>query len=63
MSIQTLASLTCALLALAATFQAGLAAGAPWGAAAYGGGACRRTVGAGAVPALLAVLCALIAAS
>ncbi len=37
MNPQALAWLTCALLALAASFQVGLAAGAPWGAAAYGG--------------------------
>jgi hypothetical protein len=35
--IQVIASLAVALLVLAAAFQLGLAAGAPWGAAAYGG--------------------------
>ena len=37
MSIEVIALLAVALLVLAATFQLGLAAGAPWGAAAYGG--------------------------
>jgi hypothetical protein len=37
MNTQVIALLAVALLALAAAFQLGLAAGAPWGAAAYGG--------------------------
>ena len=37
MNAVVLAWLTTALLALAAAFQIGLAAGAPWGAVAYGG--------------------------
>ncbi len=37
MNTVVLASLTTALLALSAAFQIGLAGGAPWGAAAYGG--------------------------
>lgn len=37
MNIQVIAALAVALLALAAAFQVGLAVGAPWGAAAYGG--------------------------
>ncbi len=37
MNIQVVAALAVALLALAAAFQLGLAVGAPWGAAAYGG--------------------------
>ena len=37
MNIEVIALLAVALLALAAAFQLGLAAGAPWGAAAYGG--------------------------
>ena len=37
MDIHDIALLAVALLALAAAFQVGLAAGAPWGAAAYGG--------------------------
>jgi hypothetical protein len=36
-NIEFLAQLAAALLALAVAFQVGLAAGAPWGAAAYGG--------------------------
>jgi hypothetical protein len=36
-STPTIAAVAIALLALAAAFQIGLAAGAPWGAAAYGG--------------------------
>lgn len=36
-NIQVIALLAVALLALAAAFQIGLAVGAPWGAAAYGG--------------------------
>jgi hypothetical protein len=35
--IEIIAAPAIALLALAAAFQVGLAAGAPWGAAAYGG--------------------------
>jgi hypothetical protein len=46
-SIQVIALLAVALLAIAAVFQVGLAAGAPWGAAAYGG---RTISGAGALP-------------
>lgn len=46
-SIQVIALIAAALLAMAAAFQVGLAAGAPWGAAAYGG---RVIVGAGALP-------------
>lgn len=42
MNIQTVAVLAIMLLALAAAFQIGLAAGAPWGAAAYGGRAVSR---------------------
>ena len=41
--------LATALLAIAAAFQLGLAAGAPWGAAAYGG---RAASGGGALPGL-----------
>ena len=37
MNVLVLAWLAVALLALAVAFQLGLAAGAPWGAAAYGG--------------------------
>jgi hypothetical protein len=49
MGIQVIATLAIALLVLAAAFQVGLAAGAPWGAAAYGG----RAVSAdGALPAM-----------
>lgn len=44
-----LAWLAVALLALAAAFQLGLAAGAPWGAAAYGG---RAVTGDGGLPAV-----------
>jgi hypothetical protein len=47
MYLQVLATLAVALLALAAAFQVGLAAGAPWGAAAYGG---RAASGSGALP-------------
>ena len=47
MEIQIIAWFAVALLALAAGFQFGLAAGAPWGAAAYGGRADR---GGGALP-------------
>jgi hypothetical protein len=36
-STPTIAAVAIALLALSAAFQIGLAAGAPWGAAAYGG--------------------------
>jgi hypothetical protein len=36
-NLEALAYLAVALLALAAAFQVALAAGAPWGAAAYGG--------------------------
>jgi hypothetical protein len=46
-SLQVIAVLAVALLALAAAFQVGLAAGAPWGAAAYGG---RAACGDGALP-------------
>ena len=49
MSIQVIAVLAVALLALAAAFQLGLAAGAPWGAAAYGGRAASED---GALPGL-----------
>jgi hypothetical protein len=45
--IEVIALLAVALLALAAAFQLGLAVGAPWGAAAYGG----RVVSHGALPA------------
>jgi hypothetical protein len=45
--IDVIALLAVTLLALAAAFQLGLAAGAPWGAAAYGG----RVVPDGALPA------------
>jgi len=41
-STQVIALLAVVLLALAAAFQLGLAAGAPWGAAAYGGRATSR---------------------
>jgi hypothetical protein len=44
---QVIAMLTVALLALAAAFQLGLAVGAPWAAAAYGG---RAVSGDGALP-------------
>ena len=37
MNLEVIAVLAVVLLALAAAFQVGLAAGAPWGAAAYGG--------------------------
>ena len=47
MNIQVIALLAVALLALAAAFQLGLAAGAPWGAAAYGG---RAVSGEGVLP-------------
>ena len=47
MNIQVIAVLAVALLALAAAFQLGLAAGAPWGAAAYGG---RAVTGEGVLP-------------
>jgi hypothetical protein len=46
-NIQVIAALAVALLALAAAFQFGLAAGAPWGAAAYGG---RVASGDGTLP-------------
>ena len=49
MDIQLAAWLAVALLVLGATFQMGLAAGAPWGAAAYGGRAVR---GDGSLPRL-----------
>jgi hypothetical protein len=45
--IHVIAALATALLALAAAFQVALAAGAPWGAAAYGG---RAVSGDGALP-------------
>jgi hypothetical protein len=45
-NLQALAYLAVALLALAAAFQVALAAGAPWGAAAYGG----RVVSGGVLP-------------
>jgi hypothetical protein len=41
-NLQVITALTVALLALAAAFQFGLAAGAPWGFAAYGGRAASR---------------------
>lgn len=49
MGVNTLvfASITTALLALGAAFQIGLAVGAPWGAAAYGG---RAVSGDGNLP-------------
>ncbi len=47
MNIETVALVAAALLALAVAFQVGLAAGAPWGAAAYGG---RAVPGDGALP-------------
>jgi hypothetical protein len=47
MNIQLLALLAAALLTLSAAFQIGLAAGAPWGAVAYGG---RAISGSRAVP-------------
>jgi hypothetical protein len=48
-NIQVMALLAVALLALAACFQIGIAAGAPWGAVAYGG---RAATGDGALPAV-----------
>ena len=45
--IQVVAALASALMALAAAFQLGLAAGAPWGVAAYGG---RAALGDGTLP-------------
>ncbi|MCW2761795.1 MAG: hypothetical protein JWR85_1996 [Marmoricola sp.] len=48
MSIELIAALAVALLALAAALQVGLAAGAPWGAVAYGG---RAASGDGTLPA------------
>jgi hypothetical protein len=48
MNIQVLATVAAVLLALAAAFQVGLASGAPWGAAAYGGRVARED---GALPA------------
>jgi hypothetical protein len=45
--IEIVALAAAALLALAVGFQIGLAAGAPWGAAAYGG---RAVPGGGALP-------------
>jgi hypothetical protein len=48
MSIEIVALVATALLALAVAFQVGLAVGAPWGWAAYGG---RAVTGAGALPA------------
>ncbi|GEP38444.1 hypothetical protein NPS01_21070 [Nocardioides psychrotolerans] len=47
MNIETVAMVATALLALASAFQIGLAAGAPWGAAAYGG---RAVLSDGALP-------------
>ena len=47
MNIETVALVAAALLALAVAFQVGLAAGAPWGAAAYGG---RAVPGSGTLP-------------
>lgn len=47
MNVQIIAALAIALLALAAAFQVRLAAGAPWGAAAYGG---RAVSGDGPLP-------------
>jgi hypothetical protein len=60
-STQVIAALAVALLALAAAFQVALAAGAPWGAAAYGGHAAsgdgalprRYRLGSGAAAAVL----------
>lgn len=46
-NIQVLGSFTVAVLALATAFQIGLAAGAPWGAMAYGG---RAISGGGPLP-------------
>jgi hypothetical protein len=46
-NIQVIGALAVALLALAAAFQFGLAGGAPWGAAAYGG---RAASGDGTLP-------------
>jgi hypothetical protein len=46
-NIQVIAALAVALLALAVVFQFGLAVGAPWGAAAYGG---RATSDDGTLP-------------
>jgi hypothetical protein len=46
-NIQVIGALAVALLALAAAFQIGLAVGAPWGAAAYGG---RAASGDGTLP-------------
>lgn len=47
MNSEIVALAAAALLALAVAFQIGLAAGAPWGAAAYGG---RAALGGGALP-------------
>jgi hypothetical protein len=47
MDLRMIAVLAGSLLALSAAFQLGLAAGAPWGAAAYGG---RAIPGHGALP-------------
>lgn len=47
MNIEIVALVAAALLVLAVVFQVGLAAGAPWGAAAYGG---RAVPGGGALP-------------
>lgn len=47
MNIEIIALVAAALLALAVAFQVGLAAGAPWGAAAYGG---RAVPGGGTLP-------------
>jgi hypothetical protein len=48
-STQVIAALAVALLALAVAFQLALTAGAPWGAAAYGG---RTASGDGVLPGL-----------
>jgi hypothetical protein len=45
--IEIVALVATALLAIAVGFQVGLAVGAPWGAAAYGG---RATAGVGVLP-------------
>ena len=47
MNTEVFAALAVVLLALAAAFQLGLAVGAPWGAAAYGG---RAVPGGGTLP-------------
>lgn len=58
MNIGIVALVADALLALGAAFQAALAAGAPWGAAAYGG---RAVAGNGTLP--MAYRCASAAAA